>query len=97
MNSKYHDSTRRPAEEGPSSCPCCGCLTLDERGMHDICPVCFWQDEGLSEFDPERVGSGANCSLSLAQARENYQRFGACDESMKKNVRPPLAHELPPR
>ncbi|MDE6726418.1 MAG: hypothetical protein K2J80_00590 [Oscillospiraceae bacterium] len=26
-------------------CPCCGCLTLDERGCYDICPVCFWEDD----------------------------------------------------
>lgn len=27
------------------TCPCCGCLTLDERGGYDICPVCFWEDD----------------------------------------------------
>lgn len=27
------------------ACPCCGCLTLDERGCYDICPVCFWEDD----------------------------------------------------
>lgn len=26
-------------------CPCCGCRTLDERGVYDICPVCFWEDD----------------------------------------------------
>jgi hypothetical protein len=29
-------------------CPCCGYMTLDERGMFDICVVCFWEDD-----DPE--------------------------------------------
>ncbi|MFB9707609.1 CPCC family cysteine-rich protein [Streptosporangium nondiastaticum] len=23
-------------------CPRCGFLMLEERGMHEICPVCFW-------------------------------------------------------
>lgn len=27
------------------ACPCCGCLTLEERGGYDICPVCFWEDD----------------------------------------------------
>ncbi|MET9064271.1 CPCC family cysteine-rich protein [Streptosporangium sandarakinum] len=22
--------------------PCCGFLALEERGMHEICPVCLW-------------------------------------------------------
>ena len=30
---------------GKFACPCCGCVTLDERGTYDICPVCFWEDE----------------------------------------------------
>jgi len=29
----------------PYSCPCCGYLTLPERGAYDICPVCFWEDD----------------------------------------------------
>lgn len=94
---QYRNSVQRPEAEGPYNCPCCGCLTLSERGMYDICPVCFWEDDGQDEHDAEVVRGGPNGSLSLAQARENYRQFGACDERMKKNVRPPLAHELPPR
>ena len=30
---------------GKFTCPCCGCLTLNERGAYDICPVCFWEDD----------------------------------------------------
>ncbi|HEI2325144.1 TPA: hypothetical protein SI485_004590, partial [Escherichia coli] len=26
-------------------CPCCGYLTLPERGQYDICPVCQWEDD----------------------------------------------------
>lgn len=37
--------------------------------------------------------SGANHGLTLRQARENYKRFGACEESMVKNIRPPKEDE----
>ena len=30
---------------GKFTCPCCGYLTLNERGAYDICPVCFWEDD----------------------------------------------------
>ncbi|MDE7398828.1 MAG: hypothetical protein K2N06_04780 [Oscillospiraceae bacterium] len=32
------------------ACLCCGCLTLDERGGYDICPVCFWEDDAFTAF-----------------------------------------------
>lgn len=32
------------------ACLCCGCLTLDERGGYDICPVCFWEDDAFTVF-----------------------------------------------
>jgi Cysteine-rich CPCC len=87
-------STKLPAAGGPYHCPCCGCRTLDERGGSDICPVCFWEDDGQDEGDAEVVRGGPNGALSLTQARENYLRFGACEEDMVINVRPPLPDEL---
>jgi hypothetical protein len=67
-------------------CPCCDYLTLPRRGQYDICPVCFWEDDGndLSRLD---VHSGPN-HMPLREARENFARIGACDEGM-------LAHALP--
>ena len=32
-------------------CPCCEYLTLDSRGEYDICPVCFWEDDGKDEHN----------------------------------------------
>lgn len=74
-------------------CPCCGCLTLDERGAYDICEVCYWEDDGQDDPNPDATG-GPNGYLSLTQARANYRAFGACEESMLVNVRPPHADEL---
>ena len=94
------------------ACPCCGFLTLDERGGYDICPVCFWEDDAyivikdgeikgvrvdreISDDELLDVSSGANHGLTLREGRENYRKFGACEESMKKHVRPPRKDELP--
>lgn len=33
------------------TCPCCGYKTLAERGMYEICPVCWWEDEGFDTPD----------------------------------------------
>ena len=95
IDHQARNSVRLPPEGGPYNCPCCRCRTLDERGASDICPVCFWEDDGQDDQDAEVVRGGPNGSLSLAQARENYRRFGACEESMLENVRPPLPQELP--
>lgn len=93
------------------ACPCCGCLTLDERGGYDICPVCFWEDDAyivigggeikgvrvdreVSDEELLDVPSGANHGLTLREGRENYRKFGACEEDMKKHVRPPRDDEL---
>lgn len=97
---------------GKIACPCCGCLTLDERCAYDICPVCFWEDDAylvinggkikgvrvdneVSDEELLDVPSGANNGLTLREGRENYRKFGACEESMKKHVRPPHGDELP--
>ncbi|MER6589334.1 CPCC family cysteine-rich protein [Micromonospora chalcea] len=69
---------RRGPEGGPYACPCCQCLTLDERGMHGICLVCFWQDDGTDDLSADEL-SGPN-GLTLTEARENFERFGACAE-----------------
>ncbi|MEU4764004.1 CPCC family cysteine-rich protein [Actinosynnema sp. NPDC023794] len=69
------------------ACPCCGYLTLRERGGWDICPVCFWEDDGHGDHNADQR-SGAN-RLTLTEARENFVRFGACDERSVKHVRPP--------
>jgi hypothetical protein len=75
------------------ACPCCRNLTLSERGGWDICPVCFWEDDGQDDHDAAVVRGGPNGALSLEEARRNYLAFGACDERSKVHVRPPLPDE----
>jgi hypothetical protein len=75
-------------------CPCCGCRTLLERGGFDICPVCFWEDDGQDDQDADDVQGGPNGELSLTQARPNYKEFGACDRRHLTSVRSPKPDEL---
>ncbi len=74
-------------------CPCCKFRTLSERGGFEICPVCFWEDDGQDEHDADVVRGGPNGSLSLRQAQLNYQRFGASEETFVDSVRPPMEDE----
>jgi hypothetical protein len=98
----YADALSRHPElaspqAAPYRCPCCHHRTLDVRGEYDICPVCFWEDEGQDSHEADNI-SGANGSLSLTQARENYLRIGACEAAMLRHVRPPRRKERePPR
>ncbi len=76
-------------------CPCCGNLTLSTQppGTYELCPVCYWEDDGVQFADPEYAG-GANRE-SLNQARTNFREFGASSQTALSHVRPPLHEELP--
>ena len=77
------------------ACPCCRYLTLRERGGFEICPVCFWEDDGQDDKDASVVRGGPNGALSLEQARRNFEAIGACDEGSKEHLRPPRPQEKP--
>jgi cysteine-rich CPCC protein len=60
-------------EGGPYACPCCGDVTLSERGAYEICPTCWWEDDGQDDADADTVRGGPNGSLSLTEARRQYR------------------------
>lgn len=66
-------------------CPCCGSFTFPvpkEDAIAYICPVCFWEND---VFDTdENAPSDENRGMTLAQARENYRKFGAVREEFLK-------------
>ena len=64
----------RSRDGGPYRCPCCGFVTLSERGGDEICPVCFWEDDGQDDHGADNVRGGPNYSLSLSEARRNQHR-----------------------
>jgi hypothetical protein len=77
------------------ACPCCGYLTLPQApsGTYELCPVCFWEDDGVQFRNLDYEG-GAN-KVSLNQARQNFGELGVSEARFKSNVRPPLPEEQP--
>lgn len=80
-------------EEIKYPCQCCGFNTIYEVGCHEVCPVCFWEDDRLQNDDPFYAG-GAN-RICLNEARENYKKIGASEERFLKHVREPYVEEIP--
>ena len=75
-------------------CPCCGARTLPDRGSFQMCPVCWWEDDGQDDHDADEVRGGPNGTLSLSQARENFRRFGASDAQFMDGVRKTRPEEI---
>lgn len=48
-------------------CPCCGYQTLPQRGSYELCPVCWWEDEGAEAWEY----SGPN-GETLVEAQQRY-------------------------
>jgi hypothetical protein len=65
-------------------CPCCDYFTLERRSEYDICPICFWEDNGI-DLDELDSHSGPN-HMTLREGRQNFTRLGVCDIKMKKYV-----------
>jgi hypothetical protein len=57
------------------ACPCCGYPTLGSLGEFEICSLCRWEDDGQDDADADLVRGGPNHSISLVEARENFERY----------------------
>jgi hypothetical protein len=82
------DPTYRKGKNGQFQCPCCLHYTLGGVACYDICPVCFWEDDGTTSehgFSPN--------GIPLSEGQLNYQKIGASKERSLKYVRPPEDHE----
>ena len=49
------------------ACPCCGYKTLPDRGAYEVCPVCWWEDEGVEPWEY----SGPN-GQTLVEAQQEF-------------------------
>ncbi len=56
-------------------CPCCKLPTLPRSWLHEICPVCSWQNDGQNELDKYEVFGGPNKDYSLAEAQLNFRKY----------------------
>ena len=80
------------AAVGAFPCPCCGHLTLEQGpGAYELCPVCYWEDDG-GQLRYPTSSDGAN-GISLVEAQQNHGRLGAVHKRFKSKVRPPRANE----
>jgi hypothetical protein len=75
-------------------CLCCGCRTLEAPGAQELCPVCWWEDDGQDDKDASQARLTVNGELSLEEARANYVRYGAAHPRFLPYIRKPLASEL---
>ena len=67
-------------------CPCCDYVSLEERNNYLICPICFWEDDGVDIDDPDEH-SGPN-HMTLREGRRNFLLVGACNENVINDVLP---------
>lgn len=84
------DPTYPKGKNGRFQCPVCACFTLNEVGAYNICPVCFWEDDGTTSehgFSPN--------GISLGEGRANYLKLGVSKEWDLQYVRPPTPDEKP--
>jgi len=74
-------------------CPCCGAYTLKNSGTLELCPVCWWEDDGHSEADADLIRCSVNGQMSLMEARLHYAVCGAAHPRFARFVRPALLSE----
>ncbi len=81
--------------DGVVECPCCRMIALKNRSVGEECPICGWRDfQGQNEFYPDEVVSGRNRSLSLRQAREEFEAYGSLDPKDYKPNAVPLRKRI---
>jgi hypothetical protein len=85
LEKRYSALTGRPARvqgavELLFACACCGYRTLRTKGEYDICPVCYWEDDGSDDSRIDRH-SGPN-HMTLRRARINFAKLGAKREDV---------------
>lgn len=74
-------------------CPCCGYRTLTTAGAMELCPVCWWEDDGQEDDDAGEIRLTVNGQLSLNEAREHFAVCGASHPRYITFVRGPEAAE----
>ncbi|MFG1660373.1 CPCC family cysteine-rich protein [Micromonospora chersina] len=87
---------RVPAGGGPYACPCCGYLTLDERGGSEICPVCFWEDDGRRDRRTRNRRSDRPCRAASRRAAASRSATTCAAPTTPSTVRHSVAATIRP-
>jgi hypothetical protein len=74
-------------------CPCCGYKTLKAPGALQLCPVCWWEDDGQEDADASDVRLTVNGQLSLKEARQHFAQCSAAHPRFLTYVRKPQSAE----
>jgi hypothetical protein len=75
-------------------CPCCGYRTLARPEALELCPVCWWEDDGQEDEDASDVRLTVNGGLSLSEARTHFAECGAAHPRFLPYVRKPYSLEM---
>jgi hypothetical protein len=59
----------------------------------ELCPICWWEDDGQDSDSAADIHSTVNGELSLSEARQNYQLCGAAHPRFVRYVRQALPEE----
>jgi Cysteine-rich CPCC len=59
----------------------------------ELCPVCWWEDDGQEDGDAGEARLTVNGELSLQDARLHYRECGAAHPRFLPHVRKALASE----
>jgi hypothetical protein len=60
----------------------------------ELCPVCWWEDDGQEDEDASDVRLTVNGQLSLVEARTHFVECGAAHPRFIPYVRKPESMEL---
>ncbi|MGF1642921.1 MAG: CPCC family cysteine-rich protein [Thiotrichales bacterium] len=74
-------------------CPCCGYLVFErEPGSHQVCPICYWEDNLVQLRFP--LMAGAANHVSLLEGQRNFGEFGAAERRHANDTRAPFTDEV---
>jgi len=59
-------------------CPVCGEYEFEKDSDYDVCPVCWWENDGVQLDDPDYDGGANEKSLNECRAawKEKKRREG---------------------
>jgi Cysteine-rich CPCC len=80
--------------EEPDLQPCavCAALTIVRRGEYDICPVCGWEDDGLTDG----IRHSSVNRMSITEGRLNFCKWGAVDKKLRGSREPIERYRVAP-